>query len=167
MHCHYYNWIDTKLDYWLQMLQRKLLGWKLCKPGLIREDNGIPKLHMLAYHLWPPLLSALNVLNVERAKKWLPSSSSTAIPKGGHGDIGQQFLGSSQPFWPHQLQLFENFVPQISWWQHGKSSELAVDDLGVVKCFPCLHSWIAPTVHQHSVHCGEWNLEVFCYLPVT
>ena len=52
---------------------------KLCKLGLIREDNGIPKLQRLAYHLWPPLLSTLNV---ERAKKWLSSSSSTMIPKG-------------------------------------------------------------------------------------
>ena len=50
----------------------------------------------LAYHLWPPLLSALNV---ERAKKWLPSSSSNCDTQG-HGDSEQQFLGSSQPFWP-------------------------------------------------------------------
>ena len=132
------------------MPQRKLLGWKqpdpdstavrkLCRSGLIWEDNGIPKLHRLAYHLWSLLLSAINV---ERVKKWL-SSSSAATPKG-HGDSRQQFLGS-QPFWSHQLQLFEDSVAQISW-QHRKSSQLAVDDLGVVKCFLCLHSWIAPTL---------------------
>ena len=72
-----HNWKATKLDCWLQMPQRKNLGWKppdpnsiavrrLYKPGLIREDNSIPKPQRLAYHLWPSLLSALNV---KRAKK--------------------------------------------------------------------------------------------------
>ena len=56
-----------------------------------------------------------------------------------HVDSGQQFLGSSKPFWPHQLSLLEDSVPQISW-PYGKSSQLAVDNLGMVKCFSCLHS---------------------------
>ena len=105
----------------------------------LSEDNSISKLHRFAYHLWPPLLS-------ERAKKWLPSSSSTAIPKSMQ--IADKLLGSSQPFWSHELQLLGDSFPQISW-QHGKPSELAVDNLGMVKCFPCRHSWIAPTEHQH------------------
>ena len=52
---------------------------KLCKPRLIREDNSIPKLLEACLSSLTPLLS---VLKVKRAKKWLPCSSSTAIPKG-------------------------------------------------------------------------------------
>ena len=75
----------------------------------------------------------------------------------GHGDSGQQHPCDNSswvlPFWLHQLQLFKDFVPQISW-QRGESSQLTVDDLGMVKCFSCLHSWIAPILSS------LWRTEV-------
>ena len=111
---------------------------KLRKPGLIK-DNSISKLQSLAYNLWPSSLSAFNVGRV----KWLSYSSSTTISKGM--EIADKSSWILLNHFGHISYSCWRIVSQISW-QHGKSSELAVDDQGVVKCFSCLHSWIAPTL---------------------
>ena len=119
---------------------------KLCKLGLIREDNGIQKLQRLAYHLWPLLLSALNV---ERVKKWLPPSSSTAIPKGTEiADNSSWVL----------LNHFGHI--SCSYWRivFNRSLDSTKSPLRCLwttwaRCFPCL-SWIAPTLGS------LWRVEV-------
>ena len=59
--------------------QIQLLSENRAKTGTHQRRQWYPKTPQACLSSLTPLLSALNV---ERAKKWLPSSSSTAIPKG-------------------------------------------------------------------------------------
>ena len=153
------------------MPQRKLLEWKPPHPDSIAVKKLQTGTHQrrqryrktpqacLSSLTPPPHCFLRSMLEGPRSGFLL-----VALPRypRGHGDSGQEFLGSSQPFWSHQLQLLDDSLAQISW-QHVKSSQLAVDDWAWWSAFLAF----TLELHQHSVHCRERNLEVFCYLPLT
>ena len=125
---------------------------KLYKPGLIREDNSI--LNSRGLLIICDSNCFLNSM-LKGGAKWFFIAALLRYPRAWSG---QQFLASSQSFCPHLLQLFHRFLDNMesplswlwttwAWW----SAFLA----------------FTLELYQHSVHCGERNLEDLCYLPLT
>ena len=96
-----------------------------------------------------PLLSALNV---ERSEKWLPSSSSTAIPKG------MEIADNSS--W-----VFLNYFGHISCsWGFFCTDLLTAQKVLSVGCGrPGLGEVLSLFSLLNCTNTGERNLEVFCY----
>ena len=166
-----HNWKTTKLDCWLQMPQRKLV-MEAVTPRFDRCQKTVQTgTHQRIY--WKKTVSqnsrdllimsdshCFSALNVERTKKWLSSSSSTAIPKG-------------MEIADNDSSVFLNHI-SCSWWRivFHRSLDSTEHSLSWLRATWAWSSFLTFTLafHQHAVHCGErrfWGLEVFCYLPLT
>ena len=152
------------------MTQRKLLGWnptdpdstaarKLCKLGLIREDNGIPKLYRGLLIISDPHCFLRSML-----KGWR-SSSSTAIPKG------MEIVDNSSSVLLSHFGHISCSCSRIVFHRSLDSTESPLCWLWTTWVWwSAFLAFTTIELHQHSVHCGErrfWGLEVFCYLPLT